>query len=80
MLVAACGRAGQEPQDALDDEVGDEPAESAACDRVVHVGCFEEVRDQSVDREAAAGGFAKDLEAVEDFGEGEEAGAEAHGY
>lgn len=80
VLVHASLGAGEKPEDALDDEVGDEPAEAAGGYGAVDIGCFEEVGDEAVDGEAAFELLAEDFEAGEGFGEGEEAVSEAHGY
>lgn len=48
MLVHPSLSTGQEPQDAFDDEVGDEPAHAALGYSVVDVRGFEEVGNEAV--------------------------------
>lgn len=80
VLVHAGLSAGKKPEDALDDEVRDEPAKAAGGYGAVDVCGFEEVGDEAVDGEAAFELFTEDFEAGESFGEGQEAGPEAHGH
>lgn len=78
VLIHAGLGARQEPEDALDDEVGDEPAEAAGGEGAVDVGGFEEVGDEAIDGESTFEHLAEYLEAREGFGEGEETGSKAH--
>jgi hypothetical protein len=79
MLIHAGLGSGQKPEDALDHEIRNEPAQSALSDRPMNVCGFEEIGDEAVDWKASAEGLAKYLESAELLGEGEEAGAETHG-
>lgn len=49
VLVHAGLGASQEPEDTLDNKVGDEPSEAASGDGSVDIGRFEEVGNESID-------------------------------
>ena len=63
MLIHTSLSPGQEPQHALNDEVGHKPAHSARSDSIVNVGCLKEVGDETVDGQPALELLAEDLEA-----------------
>lgn len=78
MLIHASLCSSQEPQNSFDDEIRNEPAQSALGNRPMYVGCLEEIGDEAIDGQSTAKGLAKDLESTELFGKGEETGAKAH--
>jgi hypothetical protein len=78
MLIHSSLSPGQEPQYALDNEIGHKPTHSARSDSIVNIRRFKEVGDETVDGKPALELLAEDLEAGQGFGEGQEASSETH--